>query len=291
MVTMSAPSTRKCRALVLLAVVPAAALAATGNLENPAPGQPVSGIGMISGWACGPSRVEASVDGGPLFTLPSGSSRLDTAAACNGRGDNGFGYMLDWNLMPTGEHTIRVLVDGAEIARRTFAVASLGAQFITGQGPRAVVADFPKPGQALVLEWQESTQNFAIAQLRQEGPTLNGRWNGADLERRSGCRSAPNNGNHGTYVEAFVDIDRDNNFVLDTTAVTGLACSYRARAIRDPAGLRIVEGTLGCSDGKSGTFQSTGVTVLDRAMSLQMAVQLNGAESCVIDKTLGGSRY
>lgn len=288
---MSAISSRKCRALVLLALAPAAAVAAPGNLENPAPGQPVSGIGTITGWACDARRIEASVDGGALFTLPYGSSRLDTAPACGGRGDNGFGYLINWNLLPTGEHTIRVLVDGVELARRTFLVASLGAQFIIGKGPRTVVADFPKPGQALVLEWQESSQNFVIAQLRQDGPTLNGRWNGADLERRSGCRSPQNDGNHGTYVQTIADIDRNDNVAIDTTAVTGLACSYRGRAIRDPAGMRIVDGALSCSDGKSGTFESTGVLVTDREMSIQMTVKLQGSESCSIDKTLGGSKY
>jgi hypothetical protein len=50
------------------------------RLESPAPEAFLrSGIGLIRGWACDASRVEVSIDGGPLLATAQGTDRPDTA--------------------------------------------------------------------------------------------------------------------------------------------------------------------------------------------------------------------
>ena len=48
--------------------------------------------------------------------------------------NNGFGLLFNWNLLGTGQHTIRVLADGGggEFARATFTVTTLGEEFLRG---------------------------------------------------------------------------------------------------------------------------------------------------------------
>ena len=281
---------RKCRALlVLAAAVPALAAAAPANLENPPPGAPLSGIGVITGWACNAQRVEASIDGGAPFLVPTGSSRLDTAPTCGGRSDTGFAYLLEWNLLSPGKHTLRMTADGVEFANRGVVVVGLGDQWITDKGQSATVNDFPVAGQRTLLQWQPATQSFAVKQVTADAPSLKGRWNGADLERRSGCAAPENNGNHGTYAQYQVDF-ADGYFNLQESGVTGLGCTYSGTSKQDGMAFT-ASGTYSCTDGKTGTFATTGVAVADREMSMQMAAKLTGSESCTIDKTLGGSRY
>jgi hypothetical protein len=125
-------------------------------------------------------------------------------------------------------------------------------------------------------------------------PQLAGRWNGADLERRSGCRAAQNDGNHGTYSQLQIAYESTGftpgPFSMQQTGVTGLTCNYTGTSNIDALGLN-ASGTFSCSDGKTGTFKTTEVMVGEREMSMQMQVKLNGSETCSIDKTLGGSRY
>lgn len=285
---LTARTARKCRTAARVALLmPLAALAAPAMLEVPAAGQPVSGVGLVSGWACDARRIEASIDGSAPFVLPIGSSRADTAGACGGREGQGFGFLIGWNNLPPGQHTLRVTADGVEFARTPFVVVDVGNQRITGVPP-ASVAEFPRPGQSAVLQWQEASQSFAVAEVR-AGAALDGRWNGADLERRSGCRAPQNDGNHGTYAQYEIDT-ANGQFAIRESGVTGLTCSYAGTSTRDRAGLHAT-GTYSCNDGKSGRFTLREAMVREREMSLQLDVRLEGTETCTIDKTLGGSRY
>lgn len=244
---MTPPDFQKCRGALAaaLSILPMAAAGAPANLEIPAPGQAVSGIGVIFGWHCEAKRVDLFIDQLPAMAAPTGASRNDTAATCGGKSDTGFGYLLAWDLLSPGEHTIRAVADGVEFARRTFVVRGR--------------------------------------------PVLAGRWNGADLERRSGCRTPQNDGSHGTYAQFTVSYG-DGAFSLQEAGVTGLTCTYTGTSREDATGLQ-ASGTYACSDGKTGTFRTTEVMVAEREMSMQLAVQLTGSETCAIDKTLGGSRY
>ncbi|MCC6297000.1 MAG: hypothetical protein IT469_09870 [Pseudomonadales bacterium] len=137
---------------------------AQGNLENPAPDGSESGIGLISGWHCGASRIEVGFDGGPLKKAAYGTSRGDTASVC-GDTDNGFGLLYNYNLLGPGTHTARAYADGVLFATRTFTVTTLGGEFIPGLSKTALVPNFPGPGQGAVVTWQESKQNFVIERL------------------------------------------------------------------------------------------------------------------------------
>ncbi len=134
------------------------------QVENPAHGSTQSGIGLISGWKCTGTNLTVKIDGVFTLALPYGSQRGDTQAVC-GDANNGFGLLVNWNLLTTGSHTIRFYDNGMEFASATFTVTTLGAQFLTGRRKTVDVPNFPNAGQTTRLEWQESSQNFAITGL------------------------------------------------------------------------------------------------------------------------------
>lgn len=283
------PSKRKCLGILAGAAAAMSLQAhAAGALENPAPGATVSGIAVISGWYCGASRIELQIDAGAPMPAAYGTDRLDTAATC-GRRDTGFGLLLNWSVVGAGPHTIRALADGVEFARRDFNVATLGTEFLRGKSGRATLYDFPATGSSTVLEWQEPLQSFVLREVRPDAPVLDGRWNGANLERRSGCTNAQNNGTRGTYAQ--YDIGTAGGiFTISETGVTGLTCVYNGTYTQDGAD-RHASGTYTCSDGKQGSFDTTRFLVTPTEMQIRMDIQLTGSESCTIDAIVGGSRF
>jgi very-short-patch-repair endonuclease len=148
-------------ALVLGLFTPAV-LWAQSSLENPQPGSVQSGIGLISGWVCTASRIDIEIDGTITLQAAYGTARSDTVSVC-GKADNGFGLLVNWNLLPDGTHTVRALKDGAEFTRVTFTVATLGlGDFPRGLSGNFTLPNFPQPGRSTRLQWQESVQNFVI---------------------------------------------------------------------------------------------------------------------------------
>ena len=139
--------------------------ASTGNamhvLENPGQGVSLSGIGVISGWACDAEVVEVIINDTITFEAAYGTSRIDTEDIC-GYVNNGFSLLTNWNALGDGGHTIRVLADGVEFARTTFTVTTLGAEFIQGLSGDFVIEDFPEPGINTLITWVQSLQNFVI---------------------------------------------------------------------------------------------------------------------------------
>lgn len=161
--TSNAPKRLLGAASIILSLAAGAAWA-QGNLENPAPDGSESGIGLISGWHCGASRIEVDFDGGPLVKAAYGTGRGDTASAC-GDTDNGFGLLYNYNLLGPGTHTARAYADGVLFATHTFTVSTLGGEFMKGLSKNFIVDNFPSPGQGAVVSWQESKQNFVIKEL------------------------------------------------------------------------------------------------------------------------------
>ena len=120
---------------------------------------------------------------------------------------------------------------------------------------------------------------------------MEGQWNGADLERRSNCSSAQNNGDHGTYAAYTVSFDRAANLMgIDEVAITTLRCTYLGTYADDRFRPQW-NGTYSCSDGKTGTFTSQNIFSSPNAMSIRLSIRLTGSESCSVDAILGGSRY
>ncbi|MCY4386966.1 MAG: matrixin family metalloprotease [Desulfurellaceae bacterium] len=184
-----------------------------GTLENPGLGAFKSGVGVISGWVCDATRVEVEIAGSRL-TAAYGTDRADTRAAC-GDTDNGFAILVNWNIFGAGSHTARLLVDGTEFARSTFQVTTFGQEVLQGARKTVTVRDFPRTGSIAVLEWEESSQNFVIREVRLTGsqPRLNdllGTW---EFEYILGSRSIPF---AATYRLSRVDTSTGTPLVMGT---------------------------------------------------------------------------
>ena len=75
--------------------------------------------------------------------------------------DNGFGLLFNWNLLGDGDHEVAAFVDGVELDRAAVTVTTLGAEFVQEvEG----TCDFPEMGETVTLVWQQSKQNFVIAE-------------------------------------------------------------------------------------------------------------------------------
>ena len=134
----------------------------SGHLENPGAASFQSGIGVISGWTCDAEAVEIVLNGVPQEAAY-GTARLDTEAVC-GDSDNGFGLLFNWNLLGDGAHEVVALVDGVELDRATVMVTTLGAEFLRDVTGRCTAADFPTMDETVTLAWQQTQQNFVIAE-------------------------------------------------------------------------------------------------------------------------------
>lgn len=259
-----------------------------GYLENPQPGSVASGVALVSGWHCTARKVELVIDERPPMVAAHGSSRGDTAPIC-GRSDTGFGYLVNWNGYAPGSHTIRVLADGIEFARAEFRVAHFGAEFLTGKSAGVTVDDFPAPGTAVDLAWRESLQGFGIERIYPSPSPLGGRWNGANLERRSGCSQPQNEGTRGTYAQYDITLTSES-LNVQQTGITGLNCAYTG-TLATPGALRTATGNYSCTDGKRGTWRVTDYLARPTEMQLRLEIELNTTETCSIDAILGGSRF
>ena len=144
-----------------------------GFLENPGDGSSRSGIGIISGWVCEADRLLIDirrVSGNSrsqvaLLEPAYGTERLDTAEVC-GDTDNGFGVLFNWNRLGDGTYQIFAEVDGYRLDDRgaTVTVVTLGEEFLRGAAGEYVLEDFPEPGLSVVIEWEQSLQNFVITE-------------------------------------------------------------------------------------------------------------------------------
>jgi hypothetical protein len=141
---------------------------AQANLENPSSGSFQSGIGLVSGWKCTATTISISFDGIAVLEAAYGTSRGDTRSVC-GDANNGFGLLVNWNLLGNGTHTVRALADGVEFASATFTVTTLGTEFLRGASGTFPLLRFPQSGKNVTVQWQESAQNFVITSVADAG--------------------------------------------------------------------------------------------------------------------------
>ena len=134
----------------------------TGVFENPGPDSFQSGVGVISGWVCEADAVWIQMGDFEPQPAAYGTERLDTLEVC-GDTDNGFGLLVNWNLLGDGTHAVVAFVDGEEWTRATVQVTTLGEEFLRDAEGSCEVMDFPSPGERVTVVWQESLQNFVIA--------------------------------------------------------------------------------------------------------------------------------
>jgi hypothetical protein len=145
---------------------------AKGFLENPQASSFQSGIGVISGWVCNAGRIDLVIDEVTTLAAPYGTDREDTVKEC-GDANNGFGLLLNWNLLRDGTHTIRALADGVEFGNATFTVTTLlGTEYLYGASGSYRLPDFPWPGTDVVVRWEESLQNFVIESIEVNVPAV-----------------------------------------------------------------------------------------------------------------------
>jgi hypothetical protein len=115
-------------------------------------------------------------------------------------------------------------------------------------------------------------------------------WNGSHLEQRSGCRSEPTNGFHGTYGAYIVRVDTIAHTIgMDELGITGLTCNYFGPYRTDSPGGTTWSGSLSCSDGRAGTFESRGLRADGITMAMRLAIRLSGTETCTIDALISGA--
>ncbi len=138
--------------------------AGVGFLENPSANSFQSGIGVLSGWVCEAEEVVITLGDLAPQVAGYGTERLDTLDVC-GDTDNGFGLLFNWNLLGDGEYVVVATVDGAELARTTVRVTTLGEEFVRGAVGECVVGDFPSVGETVTLTWQQTSQNFVITRV------------------------------------------------------------------------------------------------------------------------------
>ena len=135
------------------------------TLEVPASGATMSGIGLISGWACLGGTLEAEISdatgGMRTVSLSHGTSRADTESVCGDR-DNGFSATVNWSLFDAGAKTIRLIQNGEEVASRDFSTIAFGREFISGASGMCSVGDFPTAGESATVEWDETQQRFVV---------------------------------------------------------------------------------------------------------------------------------
>jgi uncharacterized cupin superfamily protein len=136
--------------------------APTAQLESPANGTIVSGLGFLSGWKCNAGEITITVDDREPITVVTGISRIDTADNCDGATDNGFIMQTNWNWYEAGEHTAVAHDDGEEFARSTFTVGTTGEEFVRDAMGECTIDGFPASGETARFVWNESTQHLEL---------------------------------------------------------------------------------------------------------------------------------
>jgi len=166
------------------------------NLENPQNGAFESGVTVVSGWHCTADRIDIQfppecqfAGGATLLQAASGTFRGDTQGIC-GDTDNGFALLVNYGNCGPGPHTIRALADGVQFAQATVNVSTFGSNFLANAealAPATVVKSLGTDAELydVLLEWQQSKQNFAIVGIEQSPERLlplllaiSGSWGG-----------------------------------------------------------------------------------------------------------------
>jgi len=124
--------------------------------------------------------------------------------------------------------------------------------------------------------------------------SLNGFWNGANLENRSNCATAGVNGIHGTYAQylfsASASATGGGTLHIHETTESNLTCDFDG-GYTDGRFQPAWTGSLVCSDGKQGTFESRGFLITPTEMQVRLQIKFTNSEHCDADAILGGSRF
>lgn len=159
--------------LLLVCLLLAGSPVWAANLESPAQGATLSGIGFISGWKCDAGEITVTINDGGHIPVATGQPRADTRIAC-GTIDNGFITQINWNFLGTGTHSIVAYDDGVKFASSTFTVVTTGEEFLSDAEGECIVPDFPAPGENASFAWNTSTQHLELTDVGSHVPAPGG---------------------------------------------------------------------------------------------------------------------
>ena len=148
--------------VAVLSSDPVASAEVRSGFESPQAG-PVSGIGVIQGWAfaeqagVGISRVDLVIDGAVVGDIPCCSERGDVAGAfpqfpAENTRHSGWGLTYNWGLLSAGAHTVQVKLHTTEGAVVPTAVRTID---VVKPGGFAYLDRFALSEAAVALEGQE----------------------------------------------------------------------------------------------------------------------------------------
>ena len=149
------------------------------TLENPQNGKTISGIATVHGWAIdgkGITKVELFVDGRFVGNIPYGGTRMDVKSAYPNypnSGDSGFGMVLNYSLLSSGNHTISARVhnqDGKTLPLdATVTVKKFHGEFVEGMSPKiwllknnSVKIGADTRSYDIQIEWLDELQGYGI---------------------------------------------------------------------------------------------------------------------------------
>jgi len=231
------------------------------SLENPQIGAAESGIGLLSGWACGATSIQVSFDGGAKIQVPYGSPRADTASVCGTNINSGFGLLFNYNTLGPGLHMATVYMNGGSttIGSAPFVVNTFGTEFLTGAQATINIPNFPTAGKAAVASWQQATQNLAIVSTANTAVSATGNYQGAYVGTATGCGAPtfniPNVQFGMTQVADGVTI------VMTMPGNTPSSCTFTGNFQYNVNGSQHVvqNGNYSCNNGMTGTWSSNGM--------------------------------
>jgi hypothetical protein len=273
------------------ALILAAEAAALGVIENPQPDAIETGIAAITGGNCQANQITLQLDGATPVVAPFGSLRADTAPVCGGRMDTGFSYLLNYNTLSTGSHTLRAFADGVLFASVTFTAINLGGEFLTGKSGEYWLNNFPEYGRRTRVTWQQSSQNFTITGSDTLVAPIAGTYYGGITVTNSGCSTPANNG-------SFFEVDRftiafgANSALQIQAANSASSCTYNGTAFYAPSGGEIIvsNGTFTCSNGLQGTWSSDRILFDPVGLLANIAIKYTVGETCSAAAHFGGAR-
>ncbi len=264
---------------------------AAGSLENPQPSSIESGIGVVSGWNCQATAITIQVDDVPPLVAPYGSLRGDTSTICGGRVATGFSYLINYNTLTTGAHTIKALADGVLFGTATFNVVNLGSEFLAGKLGEYFLNNFPAYGTRTRVTWQQSKQNFVITGSDTNVAPIDGVFFGAITSVSTGCTTPANNG-------SFFEVDRFTVVFGALGALTieaanqSSTCTYAGTAFYSTNGGDIIvpSGTFSCSNGLQGTWASDRIQFDPIGLLANITTKYTAGESCATVGHIGAAR-
>ncbi|MEP6702120.1 MAG: hypothetical protein ABJB04_03955 [Betaproteobacteria bacterium] len=267
------------------------AVFAAGVIENPQPNSIETGITAITGWNCQANQITIQIDNGPQLVAPYGSLRGDTAQVCGGNTSTGFSYLLNYNTLPIGAHTIRAFADGVMFSTVTFNATNIAGEFLSGKTGEYYLNNFPGYGTRSRVTWQQSKQNFTITGTDAMVAPIDGTFFGGITVTNSGCSDSSNNGSF-FEVDKFTVTFGANSALQVTAANSATSCDYAGTAFYTPNGgyITVSNGAFTCTNGLQGTWTSDRMSFDPDGVIANLAIKYTTGETCNAVARFGGAR-